>query len=477
MSTIWRCHVLFSLVAQLTIVAGQPGASYRPAPCAFEVPHGAVVECGWLTVPENRSKPGGRAIRLHVARYKSRALQPAPDPILWLVGGPGGRANLLASRLFARVVEPYLGKRDFIVVDIRGTGYSEPSLDCPNRDGPAADWVRACAQRLSPIADLSYYHSAAAAADLADLRRALGVREWNLLGESYGTRLALTAVRDHPEGIRSIVLDSVVPVGADQYGDGPSNFEKAINALFAGCAADPQCHAAFPEPGPALLIAADRLDRSPRRLAGTWHGTPYDFRLDGRQLMEALHMALYESDIVPRVPWAIYHAVDGSADTVWSEVLARHNLFVFRSMVDQGAFLSFHCREAVPFTDIARLKTEDAAQPWARHVASGLGIVETCRSWPSGRPDPRESRPVASAIPALLLAGEYDPVTPPSNAKSAAAHLSHSQRFVFPGLGHWLTANTVTNCPQSIVLQFLDAPGRLAAPRCLEEWKPRWEYR
>jgi pimeloyl-ACP methyl ester carboxylesterase len=128
---------------------------------------------------------------------------------------------VFASKLFERVVQPFIAKRDFIVVDLRGSGYSQPALDCPDRSGPAAQWMRTCRERLSSIADLDCYNSAAVAADLADLRRALGIREWNLLGESYGTRYALTAMRDQPEGIRSVILDSVVPPEADQYADGP----------------------------------------------------------------------------------------------------------------------------------------------------------------------------------------------------------------------------------------------------------------
>jgi pimeloyl-ACP methyl ester carboxylesterase len=196
------CCLSCSLPSPRFNVGQGASATFNDAPCAFRVPKGPWVRCGWLSVPENRKRPGGRTIRLHVAIYKSRSQQPAPDPIVWLVGGPGGRAHTLSSALFERVVEPFLGRRDFIVFDVRGTGYSEPALDCPDRSGEPAKWLPACHERLSAIADLSSYNSAAVAADLADLRRALGLKEWNLLGESYGTRLALVAMRDFPEGIR-----------------------------------------------------------------------------------------------------------------------------------------------------------------------------------------------------------------------------------------------------------------------------------
>ncbi|HWR51091.1 MAG TPA: alpha/beta hydrolase [Bryobacteraceae bacterium] len=452
-------------------------ARFGAAPCAFKVPRGARVRCGWLTVPENRSKPSGRTIRLHVAIYGSRSAQPAPDPIVWLVGGPGGRAHVLSSNLFERVVEPYLGSRDFIVVDVRGTGYSEPALNCPDPSGPASQWLPACRERLSSIADLTSYNSAAVAADLADLRRALGIREWNLLGESYGTRLALVAMRDQSQGIRAVILDSVVPPEVDEYADGPAKFESAMSALFRDCVADLSCNTAFPNLGEVLLKAADQLDQSPRRISGVWRGTPFEFRFDGRQLLEALHMALYESDLIQQIPKAIYGAVDGSGDTVWREAIARHAIAVAKDLVDNGAHLSFHCTEEIPFTDAARLRVEDGKRPWMRHTASGVAIVNACRLWIATNGDARETRPVKSEIPVLLLAGEYDPVTPPVYAESAARHLRNSHLFVIPGLGHWLTANPVSMCPQRIALEFLDNPNRRPDAGCLKEWKVRWAIR
>jgi pimeloyl-ACP methyl ester carboxylesterase len=452
----------------------QPGSHWQPGPCAFTIPDGARVQCGWLRVPEDRTKVAGRGIRLHAAIYQSRSEHPAPDPIVWLVGGPGGRGLLFSSKLYSRVVEPYIARRDFIVLDVRGTGYSEPALDCPDPSGNAREWVPACRDRLSTVADLRCYNSAAVAADLADLRRALGYREWNLMGESYGTRLALVAMRDRPEGIRSVILDSVVPPEADQYADGPAKFANALDALFSDCAADLSCRRAYPDLRGVLRRTADQLDRAPRRIEGVWHGRPLVIRFDGRQLLQALHMALYESDLIPQIPRGVYRAADGGADDVWLEVVGRHSIFV-RSVVDQGAHFSYHCAEEVPFTDRNRLKAEDERLSWMRHVASGSEIVETCRLWMRKRPQPRENLPVRSRIPVLLLAGQYDPVTPPEYARSAAAHLTNSYVFVFPGMGHQLTANTVSPCPQKLVLQFLDSPNQRPPSNCLDQWRPRWE--
>jgi pimeloyl-ACP methyl ester carboxylesterase len=450
----------------------QQSAPFDPAPCAFEVPAKASVRCGWLTVPENRERPNTRDIRLHVAIYASPAAVPQPDPIVWLVGGPGGRAHFLSSRLYDRVIAPYLWNRDFVVLDVRGTGFSRPSLDCPDRSGDPGIWLAACRERLAATADLHAYHSAAVAADLADLRQALGVREWNLFGESYGTRLALAAARDAPAGIRSIVLDSVVALEADQYADGPSKFDAAVAALCRNCAADRVCNAAFPDLRAALLADADRLDAAPRRIQGDHQGIPYDFRLDGRTLMQALHMALYESDLIPRLPRAIY----GADNAALGQALAIGSI-IDRALVDFGAHYSFHCAEEVAFTDQERMRTENARRPWMRGVVFAPHVVDACRFWRARDADPREALPVESPIPVLLLSGEYDPVTPPAYAASAASHLPNSYNIVFPGLGHWVTANPVSTCAQTLVRAFIDNPRSRPPDDCVRRYRPQWATR
>ena len=86
------------------------------------------------------------------------------------------------------------------------------------------DALAACADELRAVADLDAYHTAAIAADVEDLRRALGYEELNLWGTSYGTWVALAAMRDHPEGIRSVILDAPLPPEADIYVDAPDSF-------------------------------------------------------------------------------------------------------------------------------------------------------------------------------------------------------------------------------------------------------------
>ena len=215
------------------VATAQGEAVYERGPCPFDGAEGVEgLECGTLTVRERRGLRGGRTLRLAVAVLRSTGADPAPDPLVFLSGGPGGRSvegtpGRTRSAFWSRLRE----RRDLIFFDQRGTGLSEPRF-CPELDTAVAvapyrnltaseleaEWVataRTCRAEMEAAGvDLTAYTSAASARDLDDLRRALGYASWNLLGVSYGTRLALEALREAPAGIRAVILDSVLPPDA-----------------------------------------------------------------------------------------------------------------------------------------------------------------------------------------------------------------------------------------------------------------------
>ena len=249
---------------------------FEPAPCAFPVPAGYSPECGYLAVPQSRSLPDSPYIRLHVAIFRSLSASPAPDPVVHLAGGPGSSSLADARYLFNQGMDGILERRDFILLDQRGTGYSMPRLDCPERetlvpsllqDGFSQDIVdafRRCRERLvSEGIDLTSYNSAASAADVNDLRQALGYAQVNLYGVSYGTRLALTLMRDYPGAVRSAVLDSTYPPQVNLYTALAPNAERAFNVLFDRCGADPACSRRYPDLRNTFYRLVDRLNTSP----------------------------------------------------------------------------------------------------------------------------------------------------------------------------------------------------------------------
>ena len=250
--------------------------------CDVEVPDGVEIDCGTLTVPADRADPDAGTVRLAFGVVRTDADDPAEAPVVYLSGGPGQGTLESVPQGFDQLYAPLAGSRDVVLLDQRGTGLSEPSLACDEytswsrstlgSDLPAeeleAQAVQAleeCRQRLvDDGVDLADYDSAASAADVDDLREALGHDEWDLYGISYGTRLAQTAMRDHPDGIRSVVLDAAYPVDADLYAETPGNAVRAMDALFAACAADPWCATAYPDLGQRFWALVAELDATPR---------------------------------------------------------------------------------------------------------------------------------------------------------------------------------------------------------------------
>src|ERR1700722_8675812 len=252
---------------------------FEPAPCpklpgADEL---AKASCGYLVVLENRSRPTSHTIRLMVARYPARSPEKRADPVVYLAGGPGDLAPLEVNGLIAA---DFIRDRDILVVSQRGTMFSEPALTCASADDFARELLglrfyseatkrahlaatEACHRELTATgADLSAYNSTESAADFADLRKVLGITTWNVYGTSYGSYLAQTLMRDHPEGIRSVILDSVLPTTYTV----PGNWQitrAGFDNLFHACAADTACNAAHPHLEATFTQLVNKLEATP----------------------------------------------------------------------------------------------------------------------------------------------------------------------------------------------------------------------
>ena len=463
---------------------------YKQADCKFkpskDVKLAWKVTCGYLTVPEDRGKPNGKTIRLAVAVFASKSKSPRPDPIIYLEGGPGGHALEGIPQSFADRFEPFLADRDFIMFDQRGTGYSEPALDCPElidiefktldqnlsfeeSEKLGIDTILKCHDRLAKEdVNLTAYTSAASAADLNDLRVALGYDTWNLYGISYGTRLALTEMRDFPAGIRSVVLDSTVPLQASE-ADIPANANRAFKQLFDGCAADAACNQAFPNLEQTFNEMVDQLNKKPVLEKAvdplSSDHKEYSVLLNGDTVVSTLFQWLYVSDVIPLLPKVIDDARKGTDYSL----LARLRLLsvVEEKFVSLGMHYAVECSEEVPFSTHDELANADQPFPELHHAVSVESYYEICQQWSARPAGPIENQPVSSDIPTLVLSGEYDPITPPSYGKIAAETLSKSFYFVFPGLGHGVSNDHP--CPRGIMTAFLDKPTVPPNATCIKE--------
>jgi pimeloyl-ACP methyl ester carboxylesterase len=278
------------------------------------------VGCGYLVVPENRREGGAGTVRLHYAVFRSTATQPEPDPVVYLSGGPGFGVLATVPFTFLRRFSPFLAKRDFIMFDQRGTGFSEPSLACPEytstfydtldedlsaqeMDARTVAAVLTCHDRLAKEGiDLGAYSSVESAADLRDLRLALGYKRWNLYGISYGTKLALTTMRDYPEGIRSAILDSTYPLQVSLDTSIAANARRAFDLLFQACkdhapngGRGPSCGDVYPGLEASLFRAVEALNQAPVPLSITHPltGQTFPALLNGDGLIRTVFNSLY----------------------------------------------------------------------------------------------------------------------------------------------------------------------------------------
>lgn len=457
---------------------------FQSAPCMFEAPPAQNVACGYLTVPESRVRGTGRTVRLPVAIFNTSSNDPEPDPIVFLAGGPGQDLLESVPDTFDLWVAPLLAERDVILLDQRGAGFSEPSLDCPELneldydllerqftvDEAVAQSVAAatqCHDRLVNLGiDPSIASSAESAADLNDLRLALGYEQWNLYGVSYGTKLALTVMRDYPEGLRSVILDSTYPLQVNLYAEDPADFGRALRALFDSCAADAFCRAAYPGIESAFYETVRRLNERPVMVTlGAITGRPVEGALiDGDSFAAFVFQSLYSEDIIPLLPKAIFDTLAG--DYIVLTVLA--DFYIASSeAISIGMHYSVQCGEEMSFTSLETALAAGAAYPElaSYYEQSAKSTFAVCEAWDAYRAAAVENEAVKSDIPTLVLAGQFDPITPPDWGRLVASDLSRSFFFEFSGRAHGVAF--AGDCPRAITDAFLANPERQPASGCI----------
>jgi len=389
-----------------------------------------------------------------------------------LAGGPGSSSLNVAEYLFNHGLDAILEKRDFILFDQRGTGYSQPRLDCTERTSITGtllerdltteeaqvaiqDAFRRCRDRLiAEGRDLSAYNSAASAADLNDLRLALGYEKLNLYAVSYGTRLALTVMRDYPNSVRSAVLDSVYPLQVNLYTTLAPNADRAFNVFFNRCAADSNCSARYPDLHNVFYQLVDQLNANPLSVSLNAGGVDRTVRVDGGLLIDVLFTALYNPAVTTSMPQMIY---DIQRDD-YTILRQRLDLY-FDTSSALGMQMAVQCAEEFPFNTSEEAYTAaQGVQPQiaAFYPASVQPLFAVCREWALPSPDPRENMSLLSDIPALILAGEQDPITPPEWGRMVAQDLTNAYFREFPGNGHWVTRSS--RCALSMALAFWESP-------------------
>lgn len=456
------------------------------------------VECGYLPVYENRvsdTPEKGGTLRLAVAVFHPPGGPRQPDPVIYLSGGPGASILKTIAGQYEFLSEPVFATgRSLIVFDQRGIGLSQPALDCQEftqlsqelldrqLEGQpvseeevtelAFETLKACRDRLAQNADLSAYNSFSSAADVHELRLALGYEKINLWGGSYGTRLALEVMRRYPADLRSVVLDAVYPPDVDLYVAGMANYNRSLSALFESCAANSVCAQNFPDLEVVLFEIVERLNAEPvtREINDpiTWESV--EVRLSGDVLLAIVFQMLYDSKLRYFIPRIIYDVSEGDfnyIDQVYGAMLA------MASIASRGMMFSVQCHEELAFSSQAAFEAELGRYPelsgmYANSILGGLAY-RLCAVWAAGIAEASANQPVESEVPALILSGEFDPITPPAWGFQAAETLKNAFAYVFPGIGHG--ASLADPCPMSMMIGFLDHPQQEPEASCIAQMR------
>lgn len=482
-----RASVLFGVIllaaagCQSSGTGSQPAASYESAPCPNpiypEVPQLGLppdAECGYLTVPENRAAPHGRTIRLLVATLKTTSPNPKPDPVVYLAGGPGG------TPLVHRFGDWQLD-RDLILLGERGTLQDDPFLSCPEYDQFLADAIGigaegstydeksaaalgACRDRLAAQGiDFAAYNTTENAADVADLRIAMGIDQWNIYALSYGTDLALQVLRDHPDGVRSVVLDSVLPPQINLIESGWAGAASSYTAIFDACAAEPTCAESFPDVRSEFVRMVNELSANPLRVTVENAGQLTDVVIDGYKLASNVVVAAAQTPgQLARIPAMIHKLATGDP----TEVAKALTEVPPPNLLGYGLQYSVLCREAVAHTTAAKVLAagRQALPEFPDSVlakpAQVPSMLSDCEVWSVPASPPEVSNPAHSDLPVLLVSGSFDSATPPDWAAEAAETLSNSRHLIFPGTGHEVALNTpdAAACFLEVMRSFYDDP-------------------
>ena len=419
---------------------------YERAACPVEIAAGERVDCGLLVVPEHRGVAGTRAIRLPVVIFRSRSASPEPDPVLYMSGGPGN--STVDGRRSGKGL-PFLDHRDYILFEQRGARHAQPSLACPETNALTAEIAAgrlrgtavtkalataaaACRQRLTSAGiDLDGYTSAATADDIEDLRKALGYETWNLQGISYSTRLMLTVLRRHPAGVRSVILDSVLPPEVNFDEVSAANLQRALNALFDACAVDRDCGTAHADIRRTFAGLVAEADARPLAL-GVVDGNGRAVEVRGAQVVDAIYSALHDVQAIPRIPSIIADAAAGRYEALAALVTGNQG----PSSFTWGLRYSVWCAEEMPFEDAARIASQVSPALGLGGINEGAATPEECRAWNVAPAAAVENTPVLSDVPVLVFAGEFDPDTPPAWGRRLLETMPNARYVELRGRSH-----------------------------------------
>ncbi len=444
-------------------------------------------DCALATVPIDRAEPSLGTTDISVLIWPGNDDREGAAPMVVLQGGPGGASSDLPL-YYPR--QPYTQ----VFIDQRGTGFGSVDFNCEefeevflellSADSTEAEEIELeaysrCSERLADHPVLDHTHTAAHAADVADVMAALGYDRWLLYGVSYGTTIALEILRDPPDGLAGAVLDGVFPPDIDLDASVAFSARRALDELHNSCSADADCSVTAGDLNATVDDLIQRLNDSPLVVSLTAFESPLggpvplgeavDVSIDGASLAGLVFQFLYIDAVIPAIPAALAGLAKGDEDAaLW---IAQLGVLVSASSVlqsSEGTYLAATCADRLPFSS--------RPPPGLRAFEEAIldhDLEELCDLWGVPASAPSAAAPVTSDLPVLLLSGRYDPITPPELASQAAEGLPNATLVVLEGRSHGVWAGD--DCASRIVDEFAANPQNKPDISCADD-PVLWEW-
>lgn len=486
----YRLIAVFALMLFAVAASAQEETTdaFEAADCPFELAEGFVegrdVDCGYVTVPEFHAQPDGATIRIAVAIFNSTASTPAADPLVMAQGGPGGSTLDAFGAQLPQLADILRQSRDVVLIEQRGTLYSEPSLTCPELtefgieslgDNLSVEeslalqdeLLNTCRERLlDEGVNFNAFNSIENAADVPVIMDALGYTgEFNYYGVSYGALLAQHLLRDHPERVRAAVIDAVAPTNINFMTEVPITAQRVFDEMFTGCAASADCSAAYPDLEADFYGLIDELNADPVTVTiadPDLDGVTYEAILDGNDMISVIFASMYS--VPMQMPGYIDSMTNGNF--TWLEIIGGQ-LAIDRTSAPAMGFAILCAEDGLDYT--AEDITNDGIDPrvFSATAPAWQAYPAQCEAFDVAQIGDFADETVATAIPVLALSGNFDPITPPSYADAAIVNMSNVYNYTFPHSGHGAIF-TSDFCALSIMQSFLADPIQEPDVSCID---------
>ncbi|MCA1625292.1 MAG: alpha/beta hydrolase [Acidobacteria bacterium] len=458
---------LFSIAAfgQTNRNTGNSQSRYKNLqPCEIKGAADSVL-CGTHTVFENHQTKQGRRINLNVIVIPALNKDSVKPPVFFFDGGPGIAATNAAS-FFAQKDNSYRQNHDVVLVDIRGTGGSNP-LHCRSLQEKKdlqeqfaemypAKAVKDCYSELSQKADLLQYNTTNVVRDIEQVKQELGYKKIHLFGLSYGTRVAQEYMRQFPASVESAVFHSPTSTNSKAPLFHARFAQDTLDKLFDDCLNDSPCKTSFPLLKKEFNELMQKGKKRPFNIVHTMSdGSKKNLFISWNAFQTKIRSMMYQPRTLKKIPSIIHQAYQGN----WKPFVSLYSeKGGYNDFLAQGFYLSVTCSEDVPFI------TNREAKRLTKNTFMGMYRIEqqqtACANWVRGNIPNDYLQPVRSDIPVLILSGEYDPVTPVSMAKEIAGYLPNSQLVVIPQMSHIFDGLSNEDCFDRIALDFIEYSGK-----------------